>query len=90
MSKINGRIVLPVYFLYIVQGTIYLLANPTCFHDEKFVFFRKRLDMKQNDKRFLVEKPQPVYDEKGSVKYCQDDEYVYVRHNGELLSIEQT
>ena len=44
--------------------------------------------MTQKDKRFLVEKPQPVYDEKSNIKYYQDDEYVYVRHNGELLDID--
>lgn len=43
--------------------------------------------MKQNDKRFLVEKPKPVYDEKGNIKYYQDSEYVYFQHNGELLDV---
>lgn len=45
------------------------------------------LDMKQKE-NFLAEKPQPVYDEKGNVKYYEDDEYIYVRHNGELLDID--
>lgn len=40
------------------------------------------------DKRFLIEKPKPVYDENGKIKYYQDDEYVYVPHKGELLSID--
>lgn len=40
------------------------------------------------DKRFLIEKPKPVYDENGKIKYYQDDEYVYFRHKGELLSID--
>lgn len=40
------------------------------------------------DKRFLIEKPKPVYDENGKIKYYQDDEYFYVRHKGELLSID--
>ena len=35
--------------------------------------------------KIFVEKPQPVYDENGKVKYYEDDEYIYVRHNGELL-----
>ena len=35
----------------------------------------------------LIQKPQPVYDEKGNVKYYKDDEYIYIRHNGELLGI---
>ena len=39
------------------------------------------------EKTFLVEKPQPVYDENSNVKYYEDDEYIYVRHNGELLDI---
>ena len=43
--------------------------------------------MKQNDKRFLVEKPEPVYNEKGNIKYYQDDEYAYFQHNRELLDI---
>jgi len=44
--------------------------------------------MKQNDKKFLDEKPKPVYDEKGNIKYYEDDEYYYFPHNGELLDIE--
>lgn len=40
------------------------------------------------EENFLVEKPRPVYDEKGNVKYYKDDEYVYVCHNGELLDID--
>lgn len=40
------------------------------------------------DRKFLVEKPQPVYDEKGNVKYYRDDEYIYIRHNGEFLGID--
>ena len=43
--------------------------------------------MKQNNKRCLAEKPEPVYDKKGNIKYYQDDEYVYFPHNGELLDI---
>ena len=45
------------------------------------------LDMIQ-EKNFLAEKPQPVYDENGNVKYYEDDEYIYIRHNGELLDID--
>lgn len=40
------------------------------------------------EEKFLVEKPQPVYDEEGNVKYYKDDEYIYIRHNGELLDID--
>lgn len=32
------------------------------------------LDMK----RIIIEEPTPVYDEKGDIKYYQDDEYVYI------------
>lgn len=39
-------------------------------------------------KIFLAEKPQPVYDENGNVKYYEDDEYIYIRHNRELLNID--
>lgn len=35
--------------------------------------------MKQKDERFLVEKPQPVYDEMGNIRYYEDDEYFYVK-----------
>ena len=44
--------------------------------------------MTREEKDLLAEKPQPVYDEKGNVKYYEDDEYIYVRHKGELLDID--
>lgn len=36
---------------------------------------------------FKIQKPKPVYDENGKIKYYQDGEYTYFRHKGELLSI---
>lgn len=40
------------------------------------------------EENFLIEKPKPVYDEKGNAKYYEDNEYIYIRHNGELLDID--
>lgn len=42
--------------------------------------------MKYNND-FIIEKPKPVYDENGKVKYYEDDEYIYVPHSGELIDI---
>ena len=46
--------------------------------------------MKQNNKRFFAEKPEPVYDERGNIKYYQDNEYAYFQHKGELLDINRS
>lgn len=35
---------------------------------------------------FSIEKAKPVYDEQGNIKYYEDDEYVYVKHNGEFIN----
>ena len=44
------------------------------------------LDMDKNN--FKIQKPKPVYDENGVIRYYEDDDYIYVRHNGELLDVE--
>lgn len=44
------------------------------------------LDMDKNN--FKIQKQKPVYDENGVIRYYEDDDYIYVRHNGELLDVE--
>lgn len=43
-----------------------------------------------NKNNFKIQKPKPVYDENGKIKYYQDDEYIYTPHKlkGELLNID--
>lgn len=42
--------------------------------------------MNKND--FKIQKPKPVYDKNGVIRYYKDDDYIYIRHNGELLDVE--
>ena len=39
------------------------------------------------NKNFKIEKPKPVCDKHGNIKYYEDDDYIYVKKKGEYFDV---